>query len=32
MLALVLFPLVIAIYFASDVWMWIGYQWRKRWL
>jgi hypothetical protein len=30
MIALVLFPLVLAIYFASEVWMWIGSQWRKR--
>jgi hypothetical protein len=29
-IALALYPLVIAIYFASEVWMWIGYQWRKR--
>jgi signal transduction histidine kinase len=29
-IALALYPLVLAIYFASDVWMWIGYQWRKR--
>ena len=29
LIALVLFPLVIAIYFASDVWLWIGYQWRS---
>jgi hypothetical protein len=31
-IALALYPLVLTIYFASDVWMWIGYQWRKRWL
>jgi hypothetical protein len=31
-IALALYPLVLLIYFASDVWMWIGSQWRKRWL
>jgi hypothetical protein len=29
-IALALYPLVLAIYFGSDVWMWIGYQWRTR--
>ena len=28
-IALALYPLVLAIYGASDVWMWIGYQWRS---
>lgn len=28
LIALALYPLVLAIYFASDVWMWVGYQWR----
>jgi hypothetical protein len=26
-IALALYPLVLLIYFGSDVWMWIGSQW-----
>lgn len=29
LLALLCYPLVLAIYCASDVWMWAGYQWRS---